>query len=120
MNKIKYLILPIFFSYQSKIYATDAWILLWLQWTWVTKKIREWDIHADDIPKILSSAVDYLMSFAATISIIFIIIWAYKLALWSLENDKSKWKETILLALGWFILASLSWVILKLVIDNFS
>lgn len=114
--KIKYLILPILLSLHSKIYALDAWILGWTTKT----KLRNWDIHTSDIPNIISFAIDFLMWFAATISIIFIIIWAYKLALWSLENDKSKWKETIILALGGFILASISWLILKLIIDNFS
>lgn len=94
----------------------DAWILSWT----TVEKLRNWDITIDDIPKILSYATDYLMSFAWTIAIIFIIIWAYKLALWSLEWDKSKWRETILLAIWGFILAALSWVILKIIIDNFT
>ena len=65
-------------------------------------------------------AIDYLMGFAWTIAIIFIILWAYKIALWSLNNDKSKWKEMVVLAISWLILASLAWVILKIIIDNFS
>lgn len=116
MNKIKYIILGILLSTHAQIYATDAWVLWWIS----QEKIRKWDIHAEDIPKIISYAVDYLMWFAATISIIFIIVWAYKIALWSLEWEKSEWKKTIFYALGWFILASLSWLIFKLIIDNFS
>lgn len=116
MNKIKYIILWILLSNHANLYATDAWVL-----GWITKeKVRTWDIHAEDIPKIISYAVDYLMWFAATISIIFIIVWAYKIALWSLEWEKSEWKKTIFYALGWFVLASLSWLIFKLIIDNFS
>jgi hypothetical protein len=116
IEKLKYIILWILLSYHAKIYATDAWIL----W-WVTKeKLRDWDIHVDDIPNILRYAIDYLMWFAWTIAIIFIIIWAYKVALWTLEWDKSKWKETIMYALLWFVLAALSWLIMKLIIDNFS
>lgn len=116
MEKLKYIILWILLSYHSQIYATDGWIL----W-WVTKeKLRDWDIHTDDIPKMLKYAIDYLMWFAWTIAIIFIIIWAYKIALWTLEWDKSKWKETIIYALWGFALAACSWLIMKFIIDNFS
>lgn len=116
MKKIKYLILPLLFSLHSQIYATDAWVLGWVS----QEKLRTWDIHTEDIPKIISYAIDYLMWFAATISIIFVIIWAYKIALWWLEWEKSEWKKTIFYALWWFVLASLSWVIFKIIIDNFA
>lgn len=115
MKKIKYIILSYLLSYSSYIYA-DGWVLWWIS----KEKIRSWDIHSEDIPKIISYATDYLMWFAATISIIFIIIWSYKIAIWSLEWEKSEWKKTIMLALWWFVLASISWLILKFVIDNFS
>lgn len=119
MKKIFFTLLGVFLSFNSKVFASwDTWIL----WGWgMTKeKIRSGDIHTDDIPGIIKWATDYLMWFAATIAIIFIIIWAYKIALWSLEWDKSAGKKTIMLALWGFILASLSWVILKFIIDNFS
>lgn len=116
INKIKYLIFWLLLSIHAKIYATDAWVL-----GWTTKeKIRNWDIHTDDIPNILKWAIDYFMWFAWTIALIFVIVWAYRIALWTLEWDKSKWKETIYYALAWFVLAACSWLILKLVIDNFS
>lgn len=116
MKTIKYIFLAYLLSLHANIYAWDAWILWWISQT----KIRDGDIHTDDIPKILTYAVDFLMWFAGTIAIIFIIVWAYKIALWTLEWDKSKWKETIIYALGWFILAACSWLIMKFVIDNFS
>ncbi len=116
INKIKYFIIPLLFSLHSKIYATDAGILGWVDQT----KIRTWDIHTWDIPKIISYAIDYLMWFAATISIIFIIIWAFRISLWWLEWEKSEWKKTIFYALAWLVLSSLSWIIFKLIIDNFS
>lgn len=115
MKKIKYLILFLLLTIHSNIFAAgDAWILWWVS----QDKIRRWDIHTDDIPWIIVYAINFLMWIAWTISIIFIIIWAYQIAFWSLSQDKSKWKETITLALAWFVLASLSWVILKLVISN--
>lgn len=120
MQKIKYFFSLYITLFHTQIYATnDAWILSWI-WSGATEKLRTWEIHTSDIPGILKWAIDFCMWFAGTISIIFVIIWAYKIALWTLQWDKSKWKETIVYALGWFILAACSWLIMKLIIDNFS
>jgi len=116
MKKITYILWFLFLSIHSQIYATDAGIL-----GGVTQdKLRNGDIHTDDIPKIISYAIDYLMGIAATIAIIFVILGAYKIALGTIEWDKSKGKETIIYALAGFILASLSWIIMKFIIDNFA
>lgn len=80
--------------------------------------IRNWDIHLDDIPNMMRNAIDFFISIAWTVAIIFIIIWAYKILFGSLEQDRTKWKDTILMALGWFAIASLAWFIIKLIIDN--
>ena len=85
------------------------------------KAIREWDIHVDDIPNIITWAINILLWLAWTISIIFIIIWAYKILFWSaISSDRTEWKNTIIMALVWFAIASLSWFIIKLIIDNFN
>lgn len=94
----------------------DAGVLKWV----TAEKLRNGNIHTDDIPKIIVGAIDYLMGIAGTVSIIFIIIGAYKLAFWSLDNDTGKGKETIILALSWLVLSSTAWLIFKVVIDNFS
>lgn len=117
MTKIIYIIIW-FLIYNTQTYAEDLWVLWWSGIT--LQKLRTWDIHTDDIPAMMMWAINFLMWIAGTVSIIFIIIWAYKLALWSLDNDTWKWKETITLALWWLILSALSWLILKLIIDNFS
>lgn len=122
MTKIKYIIFLYLLSFYNNIFAIDAWIL-WGAWTssWeLQEKIRQWNIHIDDIPWILRYAIDYLMWFAWTVAVIFIILWAYKIALWWISNHKTEWKDMIILALSGFALASLSWVILKIVIDNFA
>lgn len=97
--------------------ANDSWILWW----WISwDKLREWDIHIDDIPNIIKWMIDFWMWIAWTISIIFIIVWAYQILFWSLTQDKSKWKNTIIMAVIWFAIASLSWFIIRLIIDNLS
>lgn len=116
MKHLYFILLWFFLSFHASVYAWDPWVLRGT----TVEKIRTGDIHSEDIPKILQWSIDYLMGFAATIAIIFIIVWAYKIALWSLEWEKSEWKKTIFLALGGFVLASVSWLILKLIIDNFS
>lgn len=83
-------------------------------------RLREGNIHANDIPGIISSAINFFMSIAGTIAVIFIIIGAYKILFGSLQQDKTKWKDTIIMALGWFALAALAWMIIKVIVDNFT
>ena len=98
----------------------NSWILWDFDWPETAKSIRNWDIHASDIPEIIKWAIDFFMWLAWTIAVIFVIVWAYKILFWSLEQDKTKWKDTIFMALWGFALAALSWFIVKLIIDNFS
>ena len=124
-------------SKMKNIFFTIVWILLstqasfadgWVLWNFKGDKdgketeaaIRTWDIHIEDITNILKGAINFFMEIAGTIAIIFIIIWAYKILFGSLEQDKTKWKDTIIMALSWFAIASLAWFIIKLIIDNFS
>jgi len=90
--------------------------VLWLS----NDKIRNGDIHIDDIPEVIRSMINFFMGIAWTIAVIFVIIGAYKILFWSLQQDKTKWRDTIIAALGWFALASLSWLIIRFIIDNLS
>ena len=104
----------------------DAWIL----WGWgigwnpekciTSAELRTGDMHLDDIPCMVKGMIDIFMWFSATISVIFIIIWGYQILYWSLEWNKTKWKETIMMALGGFALAAFAWLIIKFILDNFS
>lgn len=121
MKKNLYILLFYYFFFSSKLvsfWAEDVWIF---DWSWLTKKkLREWDIHIWDIPNVISSSIDYLMWIAWTISVIFIIIWAYQMLFWALDWQNGKWKDTISMALIWFAISALSWFIVKLIFDNFS
>ena len=126
MKKILYTLI----SYVSFIQLTFAakdewnWWILWNFKEWDAKKteeaLRTWDIHLKDIPVMIRNMIDFFITIAWTVAIIFIIIWAYKILFWSLEQDKTKWKDTIIMAIWWFALASLAWFIIKLIIDNLS
>lgn len=100
----------------------DGWILWNFKWDSATteKSLRTWDIHTDDIPNILKWAIDFMMTIAWTVAIIFIIIWAYKILFGSIEQDSRSWKDTIIMAISWFVIASLAWFIIKFIIDNFN
>lgn len=100
----------------------DGWILWNFKWDpgSTEKALRSWDIHTDDIPNIIRWVIDFMMWIAWTIAIIFIIVWSYKILLWSIQQDKSEWKNTIIMAITWFAIASLAWFIIKFIIDNFS
>jgi len=129
MKKINLLILSIYISLSMKSVqaADDAGILWWVGiWgdpadgcvTWLD--LRTGNIHLDDIPCMLKWMIDIFMGFAATIAVIFIIIWAYQILYGSVEGNKTKGKETIMMALGGFALAAFSWVIVKFILNNFS
>jgi len=115
---MKNIIISLLFLSITKISLAADWGFLWNATTW--RKLREWTVELWDIPKMIAYAIDFFMWFAATISVIFIIIWAYKILFGSLSQDKTKWKDTILMAIWGFIIASLAWFIIKLILDNFS
>lgn len=116
MKKYFFYIIAFFLSYLN-VFADDAGIL----WNSISQDdLKKWNIHVDDIPKIIKWAIDFWMSIAWTIAVIFIIIWAYQILFWSIEQDKSKWKNTIIMAIVWFAIASLAWFIIRLIIDNLS
>ncbi len=81
-------------------------------------KLRKWDVDIDDIPVAIKSVTDFFMGIAGTIAVIFIIIGAYQILFWWLTGDRSKWRNTIIMALSWFALASLAWVIIKVIVNN--
>lgn len=83
-------------------------------------KIRNWDFHTEDIWNIIREFIDYFIWIAWTISVIFIIIWAYQMLFGSVSETDSKWKETITYAVIWFAISTLSWFIVKLIFDNLS
>lgn len=124
MKKLLYIF--VWYILSINLSFADWWILwdfaAWrTSWTSDTDKaIRSWDIHVDDIPNIIKNAIDFFMWIAWTVAIIFIIIWAYKILFWSLEQDKTKWKDTIIMALWGFAIASLAWVIIKFILSNLS
>ena len=118
MKIIKKITITLLILLTTKIsFAVDWWFL----WDWTTwKKLRDGSISVSDIPNMITYAINFFMWIAATISVIFIIIWAYKILFGSISQDKTKWRDTILMAIWGFIIASLAWFIIKLVLDNFS
>jgi len=58
------------------------------------------------------------LGFVATISVIFIIIGAYQWGMGSVTSDVTEGKKKVGMAITGFILASLSWWLVKLVVDN--
>lgn len=118
----------ILFHAKAIFAVDDAWILGGGsignddQETCITgAKLRSGDVHLEDFPCMINGMINIFMGFSATIAVIFIIIWAYQILFGSLEIwSKTKWKETIIMALGWFALAAFSWLIIRFILDNFS
>lgn len=124
MNKLFKVLTFILWStfFHSTFSAVNNWIIwdagtLWTD-CWLMD-LRKWEVHLCHIPVIIVNMTEFFMWIAWTIAVIFIIIWWYQILFWSLENDKTKWKNTVVMALMWFALASLSWFIIKLIFDNF-
>lgn len=87
---------------------------------WISNsRLRNGNVHLEDIPGAIRSVIDFLMWIAGTIAVIFVIIGAYKILFGSLQQDKTKWRDTIIVALWGFALAALSWMIIKLILSNF-
>ena len=115
MIKIFYTLFGIF-SVSTSYAAENVWLL---GGAWKTQQdIREWNIHIADFPNMIRYMIDIFLWIAGTIALIFIIIWAYWVAFGSLGDNTTKWKETIIMALEWFVLAALSWVIIKFIFEN--
>jgi type IV secretory pathway VirB2 component (pilin) len=105
------------------VFANENKKDLWIFWSNSTcsdqDKFRNWDIHIWDIPCLIQGAINFFLWIAWTIAVIFVIIWAYKILFGSLSQDKTKWKDTIIMALTGFAIATLSWFIIKILLDNF-
>ncbi len=121
MKKLLYTLIWSYYSLKLA-YAdwSDGWIFWDFAWEESQEKLKTWDIELSDIPNMIREAIDFFMWIAWTIAIIFIIIWAYQILFGSFEQDKTKWKNTIIMAIFWFAIASLAWFIIKFIIDNLS
>jgi ABC-type phosphate/phosphonate transport system permease subunit len=118
MLKIYFILLWFFINWYTYAveWAKNTWFL---GWCWKTSEaLREWNIHITDFSCMIRFMIDFFLAFAATISLIFIIIWAYQVAFWSLSDNKTQWKDTIMMAIWGLVLAALSWVIIKFIFEN--
>ena len=88
MKKIFY-ILFVFFTTKAMTFAAGDNIL-WLD----NKDLRSWDLNIHSIQNALVNATNYLIGIAWTISVIFIIIWAYQILFSSVSWNVQKWKSS--------------------------
>ena len=112
ITSLYYLVINTSFSF-----ATGKWLLEWISWN--AQSLRTWDVHIDDIAWALKWMIDIFLWLAWTISVIFVIIWAYYLLFGSLKSDHTKWRSTITMALTGFAISVLAWFIVKFIFDNF-
>ena len=116
MKKILFLLFYFFWIASSFAKNTG---LLW--WAWKTvEDIRNGNIHIWDFPDMIRYMIDIFLALAWTISLLFIIIWSYQIIFGSLSDNKTKWKEIVMMALAWFVLSAMAWFIVKLILDNIS
>jgi len=102
----------------TKISFAADWGIFWKK---MWNKLKNWNwITLGDIPQMIKNIIEFFISIAWTIAVIFVIIWAYKILFGSLQQDKTKWKDTIIMALGGFMIATLAWFIVQFIFDNFT
>lgn len=118
VRKISLFFLTYFFAMHSS-YAAESTVFGQTT-SWTYKKFRDGDFNINDIPILITGAINFALWIAGTIAIIFIIIGAYHILLWDIATDKSKGKEIITKAITWFAIAVLSWSIIQFVLDNFA
>jgi len=124
------IILWLFFILITNINFASAennrWLLEWIEakqvWkdmmTW-TDRIRTWEIQLSDIPNVIHAMINIFIWIAWTVSVLFVIIWAYKILFGSFENDHTKWRDTIVMAITGFAISVLAWFIVRFIFDNF-
>ena len=119
-NILKIITLYLLVTTNIQTYAIWSWLLWWV-WTGsgATKKIKDWDLHFDDIPNVLQYLIDAFLWIAWTVAVLFVIVWAYKLLFGSLKSDHTKWRETIVMAISGFAISALAWFIVKFIFSNF-
>lgn len=104
----------------SSVFANENDLgLFWTDACKTKTDMRTWNIHVEDIPCMIQGAINFFLGIAGTIAVIFVIVWAYKILFGSLSQDTTKWKDTIIMALTGFAIATLSWFIIKILLDNF-
>jgi hypothetical protein len=122
----KILALLVYGMTSAQAFADETWKNLWIFEESGIKStdeskfdLRTGEVHIDHIPQLINWAINFLLGIAGTISIIFIIIWAYQIAIGSLTQQKTKWRDTIIMALYGFGIATLAWAIMKFIVSNF-
>lgn len=111
-----YYFFTLFFIFTNNVFASNSdW---WIFWNTSWNKLKNWDITLNDIPNFLVNMINFFIGIAFSISVVFIIIWAYKYLFGTLSQSTDKWKDTIKFALLWAALSSMSYFIIKFIIDN--
>lgn len=113
MKKIFYFIV-LFFTIINNVLASEGcWII-----RTSCENLKSWEIKLNDIPNMIIYATNLLIWIAFTVSVIFIIIWAYKYLVWWMTWQTDQWRSTIIWAVFWATISACAFLIVKLLIDN--
>jgi len=77
--------------------------------------IQTGNIHLWMIPYYITYIIEFLMTVAGLISVLFVIIGGYLYAWGGLTEDKEKGKKTVMYALIGLVLATLGWIIVNII-----
>lgn len=111
-------IIALLFLFATRISLAQASIFEWSKCV-SSRDLRTGNIAFTDIPCIIISVADTLLSFVGTISLGVILVGALMYIFWGVNEEfKSKGKTTVKLALMGAIISWSSWLIVNFIIDN--
>lgn len=99
----------------------DPGLLGWISWkdsVEKVQKLRNGNVWFWDIPGIIIYVLEYILWISATLFMLMMIVWAFKLMMWSISAEKNKWKDAIKWGIIWFIITASSWWLMRLIIAN--
>lgn len=80
----------------------------------LAQKIRSGEIHLTDIPRFISYFINFGVTIAGSISILFLVIGGYRYIVGGvIQSQREQGKQTIMYALIGLILSILSWAIVN-------
>ncbi|EKD66033.1 MAG: hypothetical protein ACD_49C00067G0019 [uncultured bacterium (gcode 4)] len=110
MRKILFFVLSYIFAV-SHVLAEDNYLGI------DNNDLRNWNVGIDQIPKTITSVTSAIIMASATISMLMIIVGAFRLALPTSDN-KQKWKDAIMFGIIGFIVTLSAWFIVNTLIAN--
>jgi hypothetical protein len=90
-----------------------------VSWLWISDaKLRNGDITIYDIPLVILSVTNFLLTLVGTVAMIMIIYGALRMGYGAVTDDKEAGKKIISAGIVGFVISVSGWFIINFIIDN--